>query len=77
MHVFAADAASGGRDLSDRLFKLLRQRQNFAGAAIKGGGHLSPQSLVFPFPDIDSKHSSSAPKEQLRVHPWANSVRKR
>jgi hypothetical protein len=66
MHMLAADAADRHRDLSDRLFKPLRESQHLARAVIEDGSQLSPERAVFVLPEIDWENTIPPPKEQLR-----------
>jgi hypothetical protein len=64
MHMLAADAADRHRDLSDRLFKPLRESQHLARAVIEDGSQLSPERAVFVLPEIDGENTIPPPKEQ-------------
>ncbi len=57
MSVLAADTAVDRRDLSDRLFKPLRQRRNLAGAVIEDGSHPALECTVFVLAKIEGEHT--------------------
>ena len=71
MGVLAPDAINVRRQFPDRLFKLRRKRQNFAGAVVEDGSQFSPECAVFLLPKIEWKHTVPSTKEKLRGNMWA------
>jgi hypothetical protein len=68
MHMLAADAADRHRDLSDRLFKPLRESQRLSSAVIEDGSHLSPKRAVFVLPEIEGENTIPPAKQQRRCN---------
>ena len=71
MGVLATDATNVRRQFSDRLFKLRRYRQKFAGAVVEDGSQFSPECAVFLLPKIEWEHTVPSAKQQLRSNSGA------